>query len=163
LSAARIVVRYEDKRSLKTGPSQTVEAFIHQSLAESGSLVNRINGQMINISAASVVTAQCDANNRSGVGGDPAQPRIPREKVGNAFAVVTFRNLETFNSSPQLKCGVVIADGKFSRSDLALHLGCKNPNLLRRGGARWNKIFGLVESKSLSQLVTEQQKIDAHL
>ena len=38
---------------------------------------------MINISAPPVVTAQCNANNRSAVGRDSAQPRVTREKVGN--------------------------------------------------------------------------------
>ena len=55
---------------------------------------------MINIPAPPVVTAQCDTNNRSAVGRDLAQPRVPRKKVGNTFPVITLGNLETLDSLP---------------------------------------------------------------
>ena len=55
---------------------------------------------MINIPATPVVTAQCDTNNRSAVRRDFAQPRVTREKVGNAFLVITLGNLETLDSLP---------------------------------------------------------------
>ena len=41
-----------------------------------------------------------DANNRSAVGRDSAQPRVTREKVGNTFPVITLGNLETLDSLP---------------------------------------------------------------
>jgi hypothetical protein len=115
-------VCYQDQRSLETGPAQTAKAFIHQTPAKSAGLVSRLNGQMINISAASVVTAQCDANNRRAIDRHSAQPRVAREKVRNAFPVITFGNLETLNPLPQLKRRVVIANGKFSRFDVVAHL-----------------------------------------
>jgi len=76
---------------------------------------------MINISAAPVVTAQCDANNRSAVGRDSAQCRVTREKVANTFPVITLGNLETLDSLPYLERRVVIADGKFARFDIVAH------------------------------------------
>src|SRR3982750_1933288 len=74
--AAPIVVCYQDKCSFKTSPSQTLQTFIHQTLADSARLVSRIDGQMINISAAPVMAAQCDANNRRTVCRNSAQPGI---------------------------------------------------------------------------------------
>jgi hypothetical protein len=68
------------------------------------------------------MTAQCDANNRSAVGRDSAQPRVTREKVGNTFPVITLGNLETLDSLPQLKRRVVIANGKFACFDIVAHL-----------------------------------------
>jgi hypothetical protein len=121
-AAARIVACYQDERSLKTGLAQANKAFIHQTPANSASLVSRINCQMINISAASVVTAQCDANDRGAIGRHSAQPRVAREKVGNAFPVITLGNLKTLHPLPQLKRRVVIANGKFSRLDVSAHL-----------------------------------------
>ncbi len=56
---------------------------------------------MINISAASVVTAQRDANNRSAIGPHSAQLRVAREKVGNAFPIIPLGNLKTLNPLPQ--------------------------------------------------------------
>jgi len=77
---------------------------------------------MINISAAPVVAAQCDANNRSSVGRDSAQSRVTREKVGNTFLLIALGNLETLDSLPQLKRRVVIADGKLARLDVVAHV-----------------------------------------
>jgi hypothetical protein len=124
--AARIVACYQDQCSLKTGAAQACKAFIHQTPAHSARLVSRINRQMVYISAASVVTAQCDANNRSAIGRHSAQPWVARKKVGNAFPVITLGNLETLNPLPQLKRGVVIVNGKFSRFNVSapLRSGC---------------------------------------
>src|SRR5882724_8744076 len=118
---ARIVVCHQNKRPLNAGPAQTTNAFIHQTSAKSAGLVSRINRQMINISAASIVTAQCNANNRRAIGRHSAQSRVAREKVGNAFSVITLGNLETLSPLPQLKRRVVIANGKFSRFDVIAH------------------------------------------
>jgi hypothetical protein len=121
-SAAGVVMGYQDQRSLETGPTQTCKAFIHQTSANPARLVSRINRQMINISPASVVTAQCDANNRSAIGSHSAQPRVAREKVGNAFPFIPLGNLKTLNPLPQLKRRVVIANDKFPRFDISAHL-----------------------------------------
>jgi hypothetical protein len=121
-SAALIVACYQDQRSLKTGRAQACKAFIYQTPANSARLVSRINRQMINISAPSVVTAQCDANNRSAIGRHSAQPRVAREKLGNAFPVIPLGNLKTLNPLPQLKRPIVIANGKFSRFDVSAHV-----------------------------------------
>src|SRR5258705_7356162 len=77
---------------------------------------------MINVSAASVVTAHCDPNNRRSVNCHPAQPRIARYKLSDAFFIVTLGNLQAFDSLPELKRRVVIVDRKFSSNDLATHL-----------------------------------------
>jgi hypothetical protein len=129
-STARIVVCYQNKRSLETNPAQTDNAFIHQTSAKSARLVRRINRQMINISAASVVTAQCNANNGRAIGRHSAQARVAREKVGNSFSVITLGNLETLSPLPQLKRRVVIANGKFSRFDVVAHLRSGTGNRL---------------------------------
>jgi hypothetical protein len=135
-STARIVVCYQNKRSLKTCPAQTANAFIHQTSAKSARLVSRINRQMINISAASVVTAQCDADNRRAICRHSAQARVAREKVENAFSVIALGNLETLSPLPQLKRRVVIANGKFSRFDIITHL--------RTGSGIWDWLDYLV-------------------
>jgi hypothetical protein len=119
--AARIVVCNQDQRSFETGSAQTAEAFIHQLFAESAGLVGRINRQMINISAPTVVTAQYDTNNRSAVSRHSAQSRVAREKVGNAFPVIALGNLETLNPLPQFERRTEIPNGKFSRFDIAGH------------------------------------------
>ena len=85
---------------------------------------------MINISAASVVTAQCDANNRSAIGRHSAQPRVSREKVRNASPVIPLGNLKTLNPLPQLNRRAVIANGKFSRFDVIAHLRLGTGNRL---------------------------------
>src|SRR5207302_11064966 len=77
---------------------------------------------MINISATSVVTAQCDANNCSAIGCHSAEPRVAGEKAGNAFPVIALGNLETLDPLPQLQRTVVIADGKFACFDVVAHM-----------------------------------------
>jgi hypothetical protein len=52
-TAARIIVGHHDNDALDPDPAQTLQAFIHQTLTESASLISRINRQMINVSAAS--------------------------------------------------------------------------------------------------------------
>ena len=56
-TAARIILGHHDNDALDPDPAQTLQAFIHQTLAESASLISRINRQMINVSPASIVTA----------------------------------------------------------------------------------------------------------
>jgi hypothetical protein len=56
-TAARIIVGHHDNDALDPDPAQTLQAFIHQTLTESASLISRINRQMINVSAASIMTA----------------------------------------------------------------------------------------------------------
>src|SRR5215208_3646146 len=73
------------------------------------------------MSAASVVTAHCDAHNCRFVHGNPAQPRIAGYKLSDAFSVVPFGNLQAFDSLPELKRRVVIVDRKFPSKDLATH------------------------------------------
>jgi hypothetical protein len=99
-SAALIIVCHQNKRSLKTGPAQTAEAFIHQTPAKSARLVSRINRQMIKISAAAVLTAQRDTNNRRTIGGHSAKSGVAREKMGNAFPVIPLGNLEALDTLP---------------------------------------------------------------
>jgi hypothetical protein len=77
---------------------------------------------MIKISAAAVLTAQRDTNNRRTIGGHSAKSGVAPEKVGNAFPVITHGNLEALDTLPQLKGRVVIANGKFSRFEVVAHL-----------------------------------------
>jgi len=57
LAAAWIVVRDHDGRALETGASQTFQAFSHQPFSKPAALAFRINRQMINVSAAPIMTA----------------------------------------------------------------------------------------------------------
>src|SRR5262249_53485810 len=75
-STAGIFVGNQDQRSLESCTAQTAKAFVHQPFAESAGLIGRINRQMIDVSAASVVTTQCDANDRNAVGCHSAQSRV---------------------------------------------------------------------------------------
>src|SRR5215475_7616224 len=76
---------------------------------------------MINVSAASVVAAHRDADNCRSIDCHSAQPRIARDKLSDSFFVVALRNLQTFDSLPEMKHGVVIVDRKLSCNDLATH------------------------------------------
>jgi hypothetical protein len=121
LAAARIITGHQDNDALDPGPAQPLQAFVHQTLANSASLISRIDRQMINVSAASIVTAQRDANNRRPIGCYAAQTRIPPEKLSDAFFVISLRDLDTFHPLPQFNRRVVIVDRKFSGIDLASH------------------------------------------
>jgi hypothetical protein len=70
------------------------------------------------VAAASVVPAHRNANNCRSVDCHPAQPRIARYKLSDAFFVVALRNLKTFDSLPELKRGVVIVGRKLPSHDL---------------------------------------------
>jgi hypothetical protein len=56
-TAARIIIGHHDNDALDPGPAQTLHAFLQQTFTESTSLISRINRQMIDVSAASIVTA----------------------------------------------------------------------------------------------------------
>src|SRR6266478_1504924 len=56
-AAAQIIIGHHDNDALNPGPAQTHQAFIQQTLTESASLVSRINRQMIDMSAAPIMTA----------------------------------------------------------------------------------------------------------
>src|SRR6266513_1634771 len=90
-------------------------------LTKSVSAIAEINRQVINVSAASVVTAHCHADNCRSVDCHSAQPRVARYKLSDAFFVVAFGNLQTFDLLPELKRRLVIVDGKFPSNDLATH------------------------------------------
>src|SRR5882724_8655236 len=56
-AAAQIIIGHHDNDALDSGPAQTHQAFIQQTLTESASLVSRLNRQMIDVSAAPIMTA----------------------------------------------------------------------------------------------------------
>src|SRR5262249_9678695 len=95
---------------------------MHQALTDSVSAIGRINRQVINVSAASVVTAHYHANHRRPIGRHSAQSRIARDKLSDALFVVALGNLQTFDSSPELKRRAVIVDGKLPSNDVTTHL-----------------------------------------
>src|SRR5215469_1355194 len=76
---------------------------------------------MINVSASSIVTTHHDADNCRSIDGHSAQPRIARHELSDAFFVVALGNLQTFDSLPELKRGIVIVDAKFAGNDVATH------------------------------------------
>jgi hypothetical protein len=73
------------------------------------------------VSAASIVTAHCDANNFRAVDCHSAQSRIASEELSNAFSVVPLGNFQAFDGLPKLKDRVVIVDGKFLSGDSVSH------------------------------------------
>src|SRR2546423_5762505 len=76
---------------------------------------------MINVSAATIMTAHYNANNYRSVYCHSAQPGIACHKLSHTFSVISLSNLHTFDSSPELKCSVVIVDPKFTRVNPVLH------------------------------------------
>ena len=75
---------------------------------------------MINVSAASVVTAHHDADKCRSVRCHSAQPQVARYKLSNASFVVALGNLQAFDSLPEFKRRVVIVYAKFSSNDFAI-------------------------------------------
>jgi len=122
LSAPLIIVVYHNDNAFHSGATQAIEAFVQKTLTESASLIGRINCQMINMSATSVVPAQRDSNNCRSINRDPAEPWVAFEKLSDAFPIITFRDFETFDPIPEEKYRVVIADAKFSGSDFIAHV-----------------------------------------
>src|SRR5262245_43816355 len=76
---------------------------------------------MINVSAASVMTAHCHADNCRSIDCHSAQPWIARYKLSDAFFVVALGKLQTFDPLPELKRRVVIIDRKFPSNNFATH------------------------------------------
>src|SRR5262249_39621667 len=95
---------------------------MYQTLTQSVSAIGRINRHVIDVSATAIVTAHCNANNFRVVSCHPAQPRIARYKLSDAFFVIALGDLQTFHRLPELKNLVVIVDRKFPSNDLATHL-----------------------------------------
>src|SRR6516162_2312282 len=75
---------------------------------------------MINVSAAPIVAAHCDTDNYRSVDRHPAQPGIARDKLSYAVSIVALGNLQTFDSLPELKRGVVILGREFSGLNFAI-------------------------------------------
>src|SRR5262245_13982925 len=80
---------------------------------------------MINVSAASIVTAHHHADNCRSIDCNSAKAGIARYKLSDAFFVVALGNLHTFYSLPELKHGIVIVDRKLPSYDVATHLVMK--------------------------------------
>jgi hypothetical protein len=76
---------------------------------------------MINVSAATIMTAHYNANNYRSICCHSAQPGIASHKLSHAFSVISLSNLHTFDPLPELKCPVVIVDPKFTRVNPVPH------------------------------------------
>src|SRR5437762_13085084 len=127
LAPAGIIVRNQNNRPLNSRVPQSREAFLHQTLTQSDSLIPRMDCEMINMSAAAIMAAQRHTYDRRSIVCDPTQSRLPAKKPPNAFFVIALRNLEPLNAFPQLSRGIVIVDRKFSRANRVLHVGAKRP------------------------------------
>src|SRR5213080_1452378 len=128
---AGIIVRDQNDRSLDSRVPQSSEAFLHQTLTQSDSMMPRIDCEMINMPAPAIMAAQRHTYDRRSIGCDPTQSRIPAKKPRDAFFVIAPRNLEPLNSFPQLNRGIVIVDRKFSRANPVLHVGADNLTMHR--------------------------------
>src|SRR6266704_6002497 len=100
LAPAGIIVRDQNDRSLDSRVPQSSEAFLHQTLTQSDSMMPRIDCEMINMPASAIMAAQRHTYDRRSIGCDPTQSRIPGKKPRNACFVIAFRNLEPLNSLP---------------------------------------------------------------
>ncbi len=126
LAPAGIIVRNQNDRPLNSRVSQSREAFLHQTLTQSDSLIPRMNCEMINMPAPAIMAAQRHPHDHRSIGCDPTQSRISGKKPRDAFFVIALCNLEPLNSFPQLNRGIVIVDRKFSRANRVLHVGAHN-------------------------------------
>src|SRR6516162_9675626 len=115
------------------------------------------------MSAAPVVTAHCDAHNCRSVDRNPAQPRIARYKLSDAFLVVALRNLQAFDSLPELKRRVVIVYAKFSSNDFAIDVvrGCFHLDQSDSKSHLVNVI--LSEAKNLGSNPTDHQRKETEM
>src|SRR6266513_1799420 len=114
-AAARIIRRHHDVGGLETDPTQTCQTLIDQSLTHSPAPISRIDRQMIDVSAPSIMTTEHHPDDRRSICRDETQARIAREKLRDAFPIVAFRDLDAFDPVPQLNRGRVILDRKFPR------------------------------------------------
>src|SRR5882724_1346982 len=55
--AALVIVGHHDNNTFDPSLAQAIQAFVQQTLTESPSLIGRINRQMVNVSAPSIVPA----------------------------------------------------------------------------------------------------------
>jgi hypothetical protein len=131
LAPASILVRDQNDCPLNARIPQSREAFLHQTHAQSDSLIPRIHCEVINMSAPPIMAAQRHTHDRQSIGCDPTQSRISGKKPRNTFFVIAFRNLEPLNSFPQLNRGIVIVDRKFSRVNSFLHVGANKLSMHR--------------------------------
>src|SRR6266568_8406382 len=131
LASAGIIVRNQNDRPLNSRVSQSREAFLHQTLTQSDSLIPRMNCEMINMPAPAIMAAQRHPHDHRSIGCDPTQSRISGKKPRDAFFVIALCNLEPLNSFPQLNRGIVIVDRKFSRANRVLHVGANNLSMHR--------------------------------
>jgi hypothetical protein len=77
---------------------------------------------MVDVAAASIMTAQCDANDSAGVYRHTTQSGIAPEESSHALPVVALSDLKPFDALPKLKRHIVIADTKLARRDRATHV-----------------------------------------
>src|SRR4051812_29472270 len=61
--AFKIIISHQDQRSLQAGLAKTIETFVDQAFAKTGSLTIRIDRKMIDVPAPAIVTAHRHANN----------------------------------------------------------------------------------------------------
>src|SRR5213079_2487207 len=88
-----------------------IEAFVQQTLAQPASLIGRIDCQVINMSATSVVSAQGDSNNCRSINRYSTEPWVAREKLSDAFSVIALGDLKAFNSTPDSdRCVVILME-----------------------------------------------------
>jgi hypothetical protein len=109
-TTARIIAGHHDDGPLHANSAQSIKTFLQQTLTYSASLIRRINSQVINMSAAPIMTAKTNADHGSSIRRHTAQSWIARQKLSDAFSVVTFGDLETFDALPQMESRVVITD-----------------------------------------------------
>src|SRR6266567_4692451 len=71
--ATLVIIGHHDNNAFHSSLAEPIEAFVQQTLTQSASLIGRINRQMVDVSAVSIVAAQSDSNNCRSIECDPAQ------------------------------------------------------------------------------------------
>src|SRR5437667_1688381 len=93
-----------------------------------------INRQMINVSAAPIMTTKRNADYGGSNRGHTAQSWVAREKLSDALLVIALGDFDTVHSLPHPKRRFVVVNREFPGCDVITHLGQwlqhSNTNLL---------------------------------
>jgi len=99
-------IAFQDSQPLQPG-----EAGGDQLFSEPVAAMRPRDGQMMQVTAAAIVSGQHRADDFAVMTRDEAQPRIAFQITGDATAAVGFAEAQSFGLLPQAKNGRVIGDG----------------------------------------------------
>jgi hypothetical protein len=115
--ACRILSRNQNKGPRDASVAQTGDALLKQALANSFSLIRRCDGQMVDQSATTVVTAKHCANDRVSVQSDTAEAGVAEEILSHFLFGIAFRYFDAIHHSPHRERATKVSDAEFSCGD----------------------------------------------